>query len=51
MSKTDRYAYIRAVATRPTRVLSALASAHFTPAQAARVLRRTCPRLAVNSVN
>jgi len=43
MSKTDRLSLVREIATRPARILSKLDG--FTPEQAKRVLRRTCPKL------
>ncbi len=46
MSKNDRLSLVRSIATRPFRVLSRCEG--MTPAQAARVLRRTCPRLNLN---
>lgn len=45
MSKQDRLCLVRAIASRPLRVLAQLADAGMTVTQARRALRRTCPRL------
>lgn len=45
MSKTDRLSFIAQIASRAGRVLARLAESGSSPAQARRVLRRTCPRL------
>lgn len=45
MSKTERLTLIQSIAGRVNRVLARLVEANTPPAQARRVLRRTCPKL------